>query len=74
MKTLIFQFSKRGLVLTFLTAILLIPIPLVYAEWTSISPPYVSSNWALSSVHFTSSSEGWAVGGGITQVEFCSVI
>jgi hypothetical protein len=59
MKSGIFQFSKGGLVLTFLAAILLIPIPLVYAEWTPISPPYVSSEWSLSSVHFTSASEGW---------------
>jgi hypothetical protein len=67
MKTSIFQFSKAGFVLAFLAFSLLIPNPLVYAEWTSISPPYVSSNWALSSVHFTSSSEGWAVGGGLDK-------
>jgi fibronectin type 3 domain-containing protein len=31
--------------------------------WTSITPPDVSSFWWLNSVHFTSPSEGWAVGG-----------
>jgi hypothetical protein len=30
--------------------------------WTAVSPPTVSSNWFLSGLHFTSSSEGWAVG------------
>ena len=34
----------------------------VYAEWTSITPPNVSTNWDLSGVHFISTSEGWAVG------------
>jgi len=31
-------------------------------SWTTIIPPDVSPNWALYGVHFTSGSEGWAVG------------
>jgi hypothetical protein len=30
--------------------------------WSSVTPPSVSGNWKLYGVHFTSSSEGWAVG------------
>ena len=30
--------------------------------WDSINPPYVSSGWWLEGVHFTSATEGWAVG------------
>ena len=30
--------------------------------WTLVTPPSVSSNWYPGAVHFTSSSEGWAVG------------
>jgi hypothetical protein len=33
-------------------------------SWSVVNPPDVSSNWLLSSVHFTSTSEGWAVGYG----------
>jgi hypothetical protein len=36
--------------------------PPVYAEWEAVDPPYVSSNWWLSGVYFTSSNEGWAIG------------
>ena len=32
-------------------------------EWSSVTPPSVSSNWWLNGVYFTSSSDGWAVGG-----------
>jgi hypothetical protein len=31
-------------------------------SWSSVSPPSVSANWELFSVHFTSVNEGWAVG------------
>ena len=34
----------------------------VCAGWKAISPPAVSSDWTLYRVHFTSSTEGWAVG------------
>jgi hypothetical protein len=30
--------------------------------WSSVTPPSVSGNWYLLGVHFTSPSEGWAVG------------
>ncbi len=33
-----------------------------YCEWASVSPPSISSNWSVNSVHFTSPNEGWAVG------------
>jgi len=35
--------------------------------WTSVVPPAVSTNWTLYSVHFTSSTEGWAVGEDVTN-------
>ena len=53
---------KRGLVGVFALAILLVSTSLVYAGWIVVSPPAVSSDWTLYGVHFTSTSEGWAVG------------
>jgi hypothetical protein len=34
----------------------------VYAQWTVVSPPDVSSDWWLTGVFFTSPNEGWAIG------------
>ncbi|MGD0918767.1 MAG: IPT/TIG domain-containing protein, partial [Thermodesulfobacteriota bacterium] len=36
--------------------------PSVYAQWTSVGPPLVSTYWRLHGVYFTSPSNGWAVG------------
>ena len=36
-------------------------------NWTAINPPYVSTDWDLSSIHFTSPSEGWAVGNNLEE-------
>jgi hypothetical protein len=35
-------------------------------SWTPINPPYVSENWLLYGIHFTSSQEGWAIGDDIS--------
>ena len=40
---------------------------LVYGEWTSISPPSVSSDWELRRVRFTSPNDGWAMGNDYTN-------
>ena len=43
--------------------LLLFPSSFVYGQWwDSVNPPSVSSSWSLSGVHFTSATEGWAVG------------
>jgi len=33
-----------------------------YGDWSSVSPPEVSSDWELFDVHVISTTEGWAVG------------
>ena len=43
--------NNRGVLLRYLSG-----------SWTPITPPYVSPGWYLSSVYFTSPSDGWAVG------------
>jgi len=57
-----FTFLKRVLILISILFILLVPNSPVYAEWTNVTPPDVSSDWELFDVHFISSNEGWAVG------------
>ena len=32
--------------------------------WTFVPTPYVSTDWVLNGIHFTSPGEGWVVGGG----------
>lgn len=44
-------FPKKGILLHY-----------VDDSWIAITPPYVSENWGLYSVHFTSAVEGWSVG------------
>jgi hypothetical protein len=54
---------KKWILIWFIPFIFLFCLnPFVYGEWTSVSPPPVSSGWNLNGVHFTSSGEGWAVG------------
>jgi hypothetical protein len=54
---------KKGFYLVIMiVTVLLLPSSVVFAKWTSVTPPDVSSGWGLNGVHFTSSSEGWAVG------------
>ena len=53
---------KRGLIGVFALAIVLVSTSWVCAGWIVVSPPAVSSDWTLYGVHFTSTSEGWAVG------------
>ena len=43
--------GHRGILLQYLNGI-----------WKAIDPPYVSANWYLSRVQFTSADEGWALG------------
>ena len=42
--------------------VLLFSSSFVYGQWESINPPSVSSDWQLEGVHFTSGTEGWAIG------------
>jgi len=54
---------KKWFIISFLPFIM--PIffsPSVYAQWTSVGPPLVSTYWRLHGVYFTSPSNGWAVG------------
>jgi len=62
MKSVIFHHDKGIFILGLFFAILLIANSSVYAEWTVVNPPLVSSEWDLSGVYFTSPNEGWAVG------------
>ena len=55
--------KKRVLISTIVFIAMLLSSSLVYAGWTSVFPPSVSNSWELNAVHFTSSYEGWAVGG-----------
>ena len=62
MKNLVSNLRKGVFLLVLLFTFLTYPNSRVYAEWSVISPPYLSPNWYLNGVHFTSSNEGWAVG------------
>jgi hypothetical protein len=55
-------FKKTVLSLSFLILMLLSSGSPMYGEWSSMNPPYESSEWRLNSVHLTSPDEGWAVG------------
>jgi hypothetical protein len=57
-----FARGKGFYIVMMVVAVLLLPGSMVFAKWTSVTPPDVSSDWALQSVHFTSPSDGWAVG------------
>jgi hypothetical protein len=35
--------------------------------WATVTPPIMNTDWGLEGVHFTSSDEGWAVGGDYTD-------
>jgi hypothetical protein len=64
-KVFIYKMSapkKQAVSLTILLLFLLISNSVIYGEWISASPPHVSSEWRLNSVHFTSADTGWAVG------------
>jgi len=58
------MFFLRVSVILALLLLALFPASSVYAAtgWKVVTPPTVSSDWTLYGVHFTSSSEGWAVG------------
>jgi hypothetical protein len=62
MKRSVSNLRKGVFLLVLLFTFLTYPNSRVYAEWSVISPPYLSPNWYLNGVHFTSSNEGWAVG------------
>jgi photosystem II stability/assembly factor-like uncharacterized protein len=62
MKRIFLGLKKRVMTLGILLMMLSLPNSAVYAGWASISSPYISPWWLLKSVHFTSASEGWAVG------------
>ena len=55
-------YKKRAVVFLLTLTVLLFSSSFVYAQWESVNPPSVSSNWYLLGVHFTSPTEGWAVG------------
>ena len=55
-------FLKKVLILISIFLILSVPSTLVYADWTNVNPPNVSSNWELFGIQFISVNEGWAVG------------
>ncbi len=55
-------FLKKVLILISISLILSVPSTLVYADWTNVNPPNVSSNWELFGIQFISANEGWAVG------------
>jgi len=55
---------KSQIFISFLSFVALLFVnSLSYGQWTSFPPPFVSSGWDVSGVYFTSSGEGWAVGG-----------
>lgn len=58
----VYGFSRRVLVLGFSLFILFYLNSLAYAGWTVVTPPYVSLDWELKSIYFTSPNEGWAMG------------
>ena len=54
---------KKALIFISVFFILSVPSVVVYAQWTNVNPPNLSSsNWELFGVHLISSNEGWAVG------------
>jgi hypothetical protein len=54
---------KKGFyIVMMIVTVLLLPGSIVFAKWTSVTPPDVSGGWELSGVYFTSPSDGWAVG------------
>ncbi len=67
MKSICFSLTKRVLGLTLISFIVSLLASPVCAEWTSVSPPSVSSDWGVWGVNFTSSNEGWAVGPDVTN-------
>jgi len=55
--------KKRVGVMIISLFLLLFSSSFVYGQWDSINPPSsFSSLWDLQGVHFTSATEGWAVG------------
>ena len=55
------QGKKFSVVIIFLF-LLLFSSSFVYGQWDLVNPSYLSPNWHLFGVHFTSPTEGWAVG------------
>ena len=53
---------KKGVLIFFSILLLSFPTSHVYAQWTDVTPPNVSSNWELFGIQFISATEGWAVG------------
>lgn len=53
---------KKGAVIFFSILLLSFSTADVYAQWTDVTPPNVSSNWELFGIQFVSATEGWAVG------------
>ena len=49
------QVNKRGILLQYGNSS-------GFFKWESVTPPNISNNWYLMGIHFSSSSEGWAVG------------
>jgi hypothetical protein len=64
-----FCLRKRGLIPSVAFVVSLLSSCLVYAGWENVVPPSVDYVWELRGVHFTSSHEGWAVGGHRSQGE-----
>lgn len=56
------SFSKWVLIFILPLIILLSSQSPVHGQWTSVAPPVGSGDWMLYAVHFTSDTEGWAVG------------
>jgi hypothetical protein len=62
------NFEKQLLISSLCFIILLLcSSTFVCAQWSSASPPSVSTNWWLTGVHFTTADEGWAVGGDVAN-------
>jgi hypothetical protein len=62
MKKILFDSKRSMLLIPIFVVILLFQASLAFSEWVVVDPHYASPEWMLWDVHFTSSSEGWAVG------------
>jgi hypothetical protein len=62
MNKIAFAGKKGFYIVMMIVTVLLLPSSIVFAKWTSVIPPDVSSDWVLWNLYFTSPSDGWAVG------------
>ena len=62
MKKNCFHVERRVFIASISVFILLFWSAFAFSQWTVVTPPTVSTNWALNDVFMISDTEGWAVG------------